>query len=203
MFIDALRSVREIHEQREQISLLGDGFPVSIDDLKHIIEEMFGVRVTVISVLYESSSIRAAMYRYSDHRIFIYLSSQHSQSMERFATAKELAHIIMDEDENRSPDGAELVEALTTEMVSLEEGVPIPGPAEVSELIAPIIAIELLYPFSSRQEDAKLLRAGRKTEEQLAAYYDLPVFVIATALSEASMQIAEKCWALVNSTTTV
>ena len=63
MFIDALRVVRTIHEQREQISLHGDGFPVSIDDVKHIIEEMFDVRVKVKSVVYEFSSIRAAMYR--------------------------------------------------------------------------------------------------------------------------------------------
>ena len=195
MFKEALGSVKDVHEQLKEISLQGDGFPVSIDDLQDVISQMFEVDIEKVNVVTEFRSFVAAMYKYDNNKAIIYISAWHDERTQRFGAANEFAHIIMDADGHRSADGAALIEALTTKRTSLEGEAPREmGPAEISETLAPIIATELLYPFPKRQEDLELLKSGEKTERELADYYDLPEFVIGDALNETLMEIIEPYW---------
>ena len=199
MFTSALRAVKDIHEQLREISLQGDNPKVSIDDMKFVIEEMYGVEIEIHNIVFDFYSVLSAMYRYGDNKIKIYIPPWQDERMQRFGAANEFAHIIMDEEGHRSADGAELIETLTTERVSLEGEAPRDmGPAEISEILAPIIATELLYPFQQRLQDFEHLKDGEKTEKELAEYYDLPEFVIDDALRQEMLDLIGEYWEKAN-----
>ncbi len=164
--------------------LAGDDPTVSIDNLHRMIEQMYGIKVVLKEIPVSTVHVVSIVRRYHDGTAEIVLRSPLSDAEKRFAVAKELLHLVLDEREDWSTQAAETINGLI-ELQRLElDGVSDhkPSPIVICEHLAEFAAIELLYPYEARPGIEKEVEAsGRLSWATVALRYRLPVRAIRTA----------------------
>ena len=190
LFEKALTAVRFIHDQMDLYSLDNTRESVSMDDLVWTIEQYQEIKIILHYVSFESEYIYSEL-QIKDSTAEIYVRDSLSHKLRRYAVAKELAHIIMDDDESRSPDGARTLDMLVVKPQSIAEEMP---PPLISEGLAQFVALELLYPYKNRKNDKELLENDNITLEQLSDFYEIPVEMIALALHDEVHDLLGRWW---------
>jgi Zn-dependent peptidase ImmA (M78 family) len=135
---------------------------VDIENLQRIIELMTGFTIEKLLVLTDSQFHRALVERFDDGtRNVIYVMSDEPESEQRFATVKELCHILAD-----GPGDFQVDPCITIDAV--KDGSPPFGDGSLteknSEVLAEMIALELIYPMDMRRHDRERLQAGVSAE---------------------------------------
>ena len=100
-------------------------------------------------------------------------------------TAKELLHLVIDNDDDFNPYGDETLEYLVElgHFGWLNSGDPFAGFVQ-SEVVAEIAALEVLYPLRFRSADLKKLHDKDTTRAALGVIYEIPSQYVATALND-------------------
>ncbi len=170
----AFRKVRDIQEFVRTYVLAPDKIPVSVEDTQWAIEQKYGLKIAKELVDFHAVHIRGMVERYDDGRanIFIRLNQdvdeESNKYWHRFIAVKEMAHLAIDEKEDWNPDGSRTIEELIKDHGF--DGMR-PAAEEIqSEVLAELVAIEILYPMEFRQGD---LDRGTATAV-LAAEYQVP-----------------------------
>jgi Zn-dependent peptidase ImmA (M78 family) len=191
----AFKKASQIQKHNSLYMLNSERIPVSIEDLQWVVQDMYEVIITKTEVNAGGTNVRGFLERTEDGKsCHIVISANLNDEWKRFTTAKELAHVIMDEKEDWSVDGVKIIDGLIEDFFAgMNGGQPNPppeGPLQ-SEKIAEFIATELLYPFNRREHDAKELAEGKTTVSKLALYYGIPDAVADRALKPAYMNLAK------------
>lgn len=190
----AFRKVRDIQEFVRSYVIAPDKIPVSVEDIQWAIEQKYGLKITKELVDFTAVHIRGMIERYESGsaNVFIRLNQDFDADVNRywhrFIAVKEMAHLAIDEREDWNPDGCETIEELIKDHGF--DGMR-PAADEIqSEVLAELVAIELLYPMEFRQGD---LDRGT-VNPILAAEYQVPQYVIQRALAPSHMKRARALW---------
>ncbi len=143
---------------------------IRIENVQRIVETMTKKKIIKKSVSTGGTIIRGMTERYAD-KALIYIRKEQSLEWQRYTAIKELCHIVYDEADDFEPDPLKTLEQLVLKR-TLTLGEPT-SPALLSERLAEITALEIIYPLEFRQSDAADLQAGRHMDD-LVAYRQIP-----------------------------
>ncbi len=168
--------------------------PVSIDDLVWVVGQFAGVEIAQHEVSFDSVHLSGAFQLYRDGTAKIYVRSSLPNNEKRVVAVKELAHLIIDGDDARSPRGVETIRSLVAPTFPPNGEV---GPVRMSERLAMLIAVELLYPYEYRREDQRQIMEGTQTEASLAMHYEIPSYIVGQTLDLEWLDAMDRCWRMV------
>lgn len=143
------------------------------------------------------TQIFGALLRYQNHAKIIYALDL-TTCWRRFVVAKEISHLLFDDENSYTTDPALLVGALLSE-IPFSDG---PMAAVTSEQLAAVMAIELLLPHQERDHVEKLVRDGF-SPLKIAMIYRVPAKIVEAFLSKEYMEMARACWDLRGANKTV
>jgi Zn-dependent peptidase ImmA (M78 family) len=181
-----LKTTRLIIEELKAYTINGHAPPVSIEDLHFVIEEMQKIKIEKKEVIQPAGKIvRGSMARFTD-RAIILVDSNLSDVLKRFTTAKELCQIAIDTPADFSVNPHETIKALLTtfELDNEHNGDhEVSADVVLSEILAEIAALEVLYPLDLRRIDQKAVQAKKTTWSALEAQYRVPRYYIERAFT--------------------
>ncbi len=189
--IDVFKKIRFVKEHRDSYILGPDRIPVSIEDLIWVVSDMYDLKIEVLKVSAKAQSLRGVLLRYEEKPSQILVRADLDEFRKRFVIVKELAHLIIDQKEDWSPDGVKIIDDLF-KLFELENG---GANAEehsirvVSEQVAEIVATELLYPAEFRNGNEQDLISGKTSFAKLEIQYAIPASVINRAHGASYKQI--------------
>lgn len=181
--LPVFRKVAQVRAEMDEYLLSNGTIPVPIEDLQSVVIRMYEYEIDKIEVFVERGRgqyVRAMLliYNVTDvRRALIMVVAGQSEPWKRFAAAKELCHLVIDETEDWSHEGTNTLEALlTTYQIDLVNGGThlAEGKQVLSEVLAEIAATEVLYPRECRAADIQALSAGQTTLAALEARYKIP-----------------------------
>ena len=193
-YVTALRAVNEIMNHRDVMCRSPDMIPVSIDDLKWVVGEFAEVEIEQHEVSFDSAHVSGAFQLYQNQTAKIYVRSGLSNNEKRVVAVKELAHLIIDGDDARSARGVETIRSLVAPAFPPNGEM---GPIRMSERLAMLIAVELLYPHEYRREDQRQIMEGTQTEASLAMHYEIPSYIVGQTLDSEWLNAMDRCWQMV------
>jgi hypothetical protein len=151
----------------------------SVKELLRLCKSYLNKKITVSFLnreYEEGGSIRGYCVAYED-RYQICLFGGMNRCWRRFVLAKELFHVILDDDRYRTMDIYGHLEEFMTK-------IPIPvvaGPACVSEALAELAATEFMFPYATRSKvagtDSSVLAERFKIPQVLVESYTVPTFM--------------------------
>ncbi len=201
--VTVLRKVRNLREHLVKLCPAPQGPIISIMDLHWAIQDMYVLRIEMWEAAYDGEHVVGALLRFPKFdppSARIYVKAGQSEEERRYAAAKELSQIVIDEPDDFSTLGVETLSALLVEWkLASENGVGHPKPSDVlqSEQLAEIAAIELMYPFEFRANDLKKIENGETSIARIALEHRVPEHAIEQAFRH-HVTIAN-CWAIVSS----
>lgn len=183
--------VAKVRDTLNQYCLAPDKIPVSLDDLTHTAEELYGKAFTTKLVPLKSTLLRGLVEIY-DKEATIYVDSELAHGLTRFVFVKELGHVMIAHADNYTDDPTKIIEFFVLDG-------PLPDNAEpaadfMSEELAKFAAVELLFPHSLRGAAKKRLEEGRDTLFTLAEWLEIPEAIVEYALSDHYTAFANKLW---------
>lgn len=171
------------------------GLILSIDALKEAVEKVCDIQVEMHEVTFIGEHVGGTTERYDDKRARILVKSGQSPEMMRLIATKELCHVLIDEADSWSTNGAETIRGLLREWELNKNGDHTsPASPLQSEMLAEIAAIELLYPFEFRESDLRKLANNETTVSKIALDHEAPAWSIDQALTH--HETFEQCWKL-------
>jgi Zn-dependent peptidase ImmA (M78 family) len=164
---------------------------VSIENIAKIIGLMTQIEISRKEVDIESEFHRAFVERTdSGKKANIYVVASEPSFWRRFATVKELCHLLIDEDEDFQPDPQVTLRHMKDGSSLFDEN---STPENDSENLAEIIAMELVYPLEHRREDRNLMASGTSLVE-IAKSRDVPRRYVSLGTSDNWFSLCERIW---------
>jgi Zn-dependent peptidase ImmA (M78 family) len=156
------------------IPTLKEAGSVSIDDLKKVIESKTKYTITVYVVKWEGDGcVKGKLNRYK-HNADIFISDRKmiTECEQRFITAKEMSHLVIDSPHTYTDDIEKLVKALV-----YPDKIVFANYSEQyqSEILAEVLAAELLFPWKYRDEVIEQIKSGEKTSMEIAKQFMFPL----------------------------
>ena len=187
MSFDAISKAILILEEYNRFVLSPDSRPVRMEELKPIISRYTEIDVRYYEVdwipQYDASTphsteggasgdghrqIKSKLFRFRDHAKIYYLKKGRiTYCDQRFVVAKEMAHLLIDTPDSFTKSPSKLVRALVNEH-DFSQG---DGDSSVSELVAEVCAMELLFPWQERESFLQKLHDGEMTAWDIADYF--------------------------------
>lgn len=167
-----------------------DAGALSIDRFKSIVCDMYAVEIDMFEVDFEGSHLRGMIEVYNGGRqAKIYIRTNQSLPWKRYVAVKELCHVVIDRKEDWSPHGIETLEKLIVGDVLLGE-----HNGALSERLAEVTALELVYPHEHRRPDLAKIQAGQLTYEAIAAERSIPVEIVKRVLIQSYLNMCDILW---------
>lgn len=165
-----------------------------MEDVQFVISSMYKVAISKEQVPFEGTMVRGLVERYGENgeAAKIYTKKDIDDDSKRFATIKELCHIMIDEKDDWSPDGAETIDNLLTEYSV--DNQDFAKSQSQSEIFAEISAIELMYPYNVRLSDSVLLKKKSLTIAKIANVHKIPPEIVERSLSRWYQKMAKTIW---------
>lgn len=197
-FEAVFQKVKQIREHMRMYCLVPDRAKMSIEDLQWCIGDMYDLKIEKFEVAFDSIFLYGMVERYPGRARILVRKDQPEDSM-RFVTTKELCQLALDEREDWSPRGTETLDALLSEFKLDLEGAnedsrEVAKGVAQSERLAEFAAIELMYPFEYRENDAVQVKEGKITIKAIALHFHVPEFVIGRALHSRHLTLARAGW---------
>ena len=181
----ALKKIGVLREQLASMCIGKQGYALSVMDLHHVVEQVYGLKIEMIEVTFPGVYLRGNVERYADNHARILVRADLSDTEKRLAAVKELCHLALDEKDDWSSDGSAMLEAILA--ISQNSTLPLahaPMTPIESEALALIAAGELMYPAEYRDADAAKIAAGETTILAIGIQHDVPPFVIERGLRQ-------------------
>jgi Zn-dependent peptidase ImmA (M78 family) len=186
--IIAANAFREAHlltETIRQYCIAGDKVPVSISDIQYAIEQRYSIKVETYFVGLKSDLVRGTFELY-DGKAIIYIDANLPKQFARYVCVKEMCHIILKDTECITIDPVKIIEGFVQwDLCDNEAKQDI-----VSESLAKVAAVELLFPFDLRERARIRLEAGEATIFTIAEWLEIPEWTVEYALSSQHANIS-------------
>ena len=160
---------------------------MNLADLHCAVEDICGKKIEVLEVWFEGHHLRGKTERFKDNKARVLIRSKQADDEKRLAVVKELSHILLDGDQDASTDGVETIRGLLQEWHLVRgNGIGHIDPTKplVSEVMAHVAALELLYSDEYREADIEKLGDDRKTLKQIALEHEIPAYAVQQALDQ-------------------
>jgi Zn-dependent peptidase ImmA (M78 family) len=205
MFLNAekteqvFKKVKMIKEHKDLYCLDPQRIPVSIEDLRFVVSDMYDLKIGIQEVVFQGSRVRSLVERYNNQHALIYVKHDLTDDLKRLSVSKELMHLAIDEQEDWSVDGVNTISHFLAEMALATKQSNEAVNGAQSEALAEIAAIEILYPYEFRAKDAVDRLNDQSLINKLSLNYEVPSFIIGKALSDWYGRIADEMWNKLNS----
>lgn len=196
--VNGFRKARQINEAYQTYVLDSSGLPLSIDDLVRVVSDIYDISVNIKSVDFQSQHLRGMIEKIGSESVNIYIKKQQEFETIRFVTVKELSHAIIDEPEDWNPAGCDTIDGfIEAEQFSIKNGEASDLPPEYiqGEAIALAVAIEIMFPYSMREDCYSAYMKGERTIMDLSQQFGMPKFAITRAFSDGYRKVADQAWA--------
>jgi IrrE N-terminal-like domain len=180
-----LQKVRIVREHLQAVCHEPQGPVLSIMNLHWAIQDIYKLTIEMRDVSFDADHLRGKVERYSDNRARILVRSRQSDEEKRFATAKELCHLMIDEEDDWSVQGVDTISGLLMEWkLQQANGVGHTHPTDPlqSEILAEIAAVEFMYPAEYRATDIAKLAESSTTIARISLEHELPAYQVETAI---------------------
>jgi Zn-dependent peptidase ImmA (M78 family) len=196
---DVFRKVKNLQEHMHKWCIAPAEPPIRIEDVQWAVQDMYGLKISKFEVSFPADFVRGVLERRGEKEARIYIRAGQEEEWRRFVTVKELSHLLIDEREDWSPEGANIISGLLEEHSAARKGEAKDVTAAIrSEALAELAAIEILYPFIFRQQDIADLKAEKHTVKKFVLEYGIPEFAILRALSNRYFTLCSDFWARAN-----
>ncbi|MFW7267556.1 hypothetical protein ACMAUO_06240 [Gluconacetobacter sp. Hr-1-5] len=201
---DLFRKVRQTQEEIRSYCLGGDKPVASVDDLLFSVKNMYGIDVILYLVPHETIHLDSFLLRYKD-RCEILISDSLAESERRFASVKEISHIIIDQSEDWSTDVLNTIDTLLrdSELEISTDGEHTPEHSLVGEHISVVAASEFLYPDFFVDADKKLIETNSTTVAAISVQRKIPVRCVKLLHNESNYTMFKQFRARVSATSIV
>lgn len=200
--MDPYEKIVRAYAKVEKVSRMvwgGDPLPerISVDDLHAVVQHLYGVSIEMRSVKYEAHHAKSLVERWPGNKAIVAVQHDRPETMRRYATVKELCHLIIDEPDDFSTDGCDTIDGLLY-VRNLDLSAP-ENTAIRSEKLAEAMADELVYPNRFRRADMANVKNPEHplTLANLALTYGIPDFVPSRVLRPLTMELRDRIWASV------
>lgn len=169
---------------------------VRIENIEKAVEIRTGKSIHKTLVDFDADHLRSVTESYRDGSAKIYIRKSQPIEWQKYAAVKEYSHILYDSpSEDYETDPVKILKFLTSNTpFELDAG---HTPAEISEKMTEILALELIYPIEWREADRAFLDAGGKIEE-LVCKRHVPAVHIQRGCSLATIQTSKAIWKALN-----
>lgn len=181
---ELFRVFKKVHAVREHMKLYhvdAAGHRLSVDSLTESIADMYGLMISRWEVFASGSHIAGNVERYADGRAVILINSDLNETMRRLVTVKELCHLMIDEADDWSAVGTDTIDEMKVEVDSYADaggGVQNPSRVQLSELLALVAALALMYPCEFHEADMQRIADDQTTVAKIGLYHDTPPHMI-------------------------
>jgi Zn-dependent peptidase ImmA (M78 family) len=165
-----------------------------MDDLTMVVSDAYGLRIEISDVIFEGEYVRGTLMRFEDGRVLVYVRASQTDFEKRAVVAKEISHLVIDEQEDWCTDGTSIIRQLVDEKETWQGNEVVPNAEIQSEKLAEFAALEILYPYTFREKDLEDLRAKKTTLSKLSLEYHIPEVLISRALTEQHMRFVREMW---------
>jgi len=205
----AFKKARQVMEHKELYVLDSSRLPVSIDDLRYVVGDMYDIEINMKLVDFGSEHLRGMVEscNHGTKTANVYVKKSQNSEWRRFIAAKELSQLIVDEDEDWNPDGVDTIDGLIQEAqfpqsTSEDESENQCAPTHLqSEMLAQAVALEILFPFEYRVKCKEDYDNGARTLDDLSQQFGIPEYAINWMFSEQYHTVACEIWAEIGSET--
>lgn len=160
--------------------------PVDLEEISNIISEKTGLEIRYVLRGWDSRRIKGRLLRYRD-KADIETANSLNPCWERFVRCKELCHLLLDEEDYYMSSPTELVNELLEVVVPGYE----PSKAVMSENLAELAAVELLFPMAMRGNFVDAITNEGWTNTRVAKVFRVPTLHIERALSASYREIID------------
>lgn len=167
------------------------GGKVSVENLETIVSRLTQLYVVKRRLFFAGAAVRGNYELYKD-RLIIRVRKGQSLEWERFTVVKELCHPLIDKPEEFLPDAEKLIKALL-QFQGLDGETP---PQVISERLAEMAALELLYPLEFREGDREKRKAGISIA-QIGLDRGVPPVWVERAQSQKLLDSCRTMWSLI------
>ena len=132
---------------------------------------------------------------YGDTRLLadIYLSNGLNDCWRRFVAAKEIMHCVLDQEDHDFVKSLDAAKALAEGLVnSLITGVLAQDGPQTTEMMAEVMAAEVLFPLEHREHYVERYREGLLTDMQLATRFKIPESVVRSSMAPRYLDAVQK-----------
>ena len=176
----------------ELYCIAADAIPVPMDNLKHAIEQIYDVTISLQIVPLDSSLLRGSIERYPE-RTVINIDSEINSQWTRYVFAKEVCHHLVDNDDFRTTDPTTVIETVILDDPELDKNGATAMDVQ-SEYLTKLAAIELLFPLQFRDKCIEDIARGESSTYEISVYFDIPEHLVEYALTESYMKFSKKVW---------
>jgi Zn-dependent peptidase ImmA (M78 family) len=176
-------------------SSISGKYVISVEQMKDVVEAQSGWIIEKKRVPFAASHLRGRIERYingSNKRAIIHIRDDQDEYWKRYVFAKELMHLVVDSEIDLSPYGDKRIEELISYGYFGDPSIEgLACDPTQSEVIAEIVALEVLYPLHLRSEDLEK-RSKRETDiNSIARKYGIPMTKAGIALSKRYLEQIE------------
>lgn len=154
--------------------------------LADVIADMYGIDILMFEVTASGRTVAGNVERYRDNRAVIMVRSQQTEDMLRFVSVKELCHIMLDEQDDWSSDAIATIREMKVEFDLAKtngDGVLNPSRTQMSEYLALVAAVALMYPCEYHAADKAKVESGEKSIAKIALEHGMPGWAIELAFN--------------------
>lgn len=192
-FQAVISEAKLLRETIDIYCLAPDKVPVSLDDVTQGIQQRYGVAVMTKLVPLKSELLRGMIETYTNKTAIIYIDAELSLSLTKYVFVKETCHIMLANAESCTIDPTAIIEYF------VQDGLPTadesqPGDDIMSEELAKIGAVEILFPYKLREPSKKRIAEGKDTVFTIAEWLEIPEHLVEYALSDRYMKLADAIW---------
>ena len=181
------RVFRKVAQVRAHLPSMQAGHPdteLDFNLLADAIADMYQLKIEINEVASKGRYVAGMVERYADGRAVILARSQQSDDMFRLVVVKELCHLMIDEQDDWSGDGLLTIREMKIEFDVAKKdgnGVADPSRTQMSEYLALIAAIALMYPCEMHAADAEKLAQDTATVAKVALDHNMPAWAVEKA----------------------
>ncbi len=169
---------------------------IRVENVERAVEILTGTTISKEIVDFDGEHLRGVTEKYEGNIAKIYIRKAQPIEWQKYAAVKECSHILYDDpDEDYDADPVKILKFLTSnDPFQMDAG---HSPAEISEKIVEVLALEIIYPIEWREEDRKFLEAGGAMAD-LVEKRHVPAIHIQRGCAESLISTSKAMWAAIN-----
>lgn len=155
--------------------------------LAQAISNLARLEVQIYAVLAPGDLVAGKVERYQSGKVVILVKQGLSNDLIRFVIVKELCHLVIDDEPDWSNDAVKVIKEMKAEfdLASINgNGVPNPSRTQMSEHLAVVSAVALMYPCEQHEPDMLKVFKRQTTMARIALDYQLPPWAVELAFTK-------------------
>jgi len=180
---DLITTTNEILSTHE---VNNEDIPINLEEIIRLIERKTNAKILFREGSWSSEAIRGRLLRY-EHKAVIEYASELNPCWRRFVTCKECCHLLLDSETMYTKDPV----ALINQLIGGQFSSNLEPEAELSEYMAVIGAIELLFPWKYRKQLYEKYINQEISLYKIASTFRIPGHYVEIAFGEKFIKLTD------------